>query len=389
VAALLVPSAAAADCGECTAPADCVPSLSHCFTTTCTPDHCCVDVPVDCDDHLACTIDTCSDALGCQYADACDDGNPCNGAETCLQFGTEHLCLDGVPLNCDDGDACTVDQCRPTGCAHDALDCDDHDPCTIDGCDRTTGCTHVPIPSCCTTDAACGGDRCVQGAACVGGTCRGGVPVDCDDGSACTTDACDREQGCTHTPIACNDGNPCTRDACDPAIGCTHMSVVGCCNDDAECQRDPCIAGRACASNSCVGGTSVSCDDGDPCTTDRCIPNVGCAADPVTGSAAARCVCERATPPPCGGVAIPRAVEAALSRSCSLIRRATRQGTAAERERKLAGRAAHDFAKGARIATRSGAKGKLEAACASALTSLLDDGNRRALIFRDAERTTR
>jgi hypothetical protein len=80
---------------------------------------------------------------------------------------------------------------------------------------------------------------------------------------------------------------------------------------------------------------------------------------------------------------------AALSRSCSLIRRATRPGTPAEREWKLAGRAAHDFTKGARIATRSGAKGKLEAACASALTALLDDGNRRAVIFRDAERTTR
>jgi hypothetical protein len=82
-------------------------------------------------------------------------------------------------------------------------------------------------------------------------------------------------------------------------------------------------------------------------------------------------------------------VEAALSRSCSLIRLATRQGTPVERERMLAGRAAHDFAKGARIATHWGAKGKLEATCASALTALLDDGNRRAVIFRDAERTTR
>jgi hypothetical protein len=382
--ALLVPSAAAADCGECTIPADCVPSFSRCVTTTCTPDRCCTDVPVDCDDHLACTIDTCSEALGCQHADACDDGNPCNGAETCLQFGTGHLCLEGVPLDCDDRDACTVDQCRPSGCAHDTLDCDDHDPCTVDGCDHATGCTHAVIPGCCTTDAACRTDPCLQDATCTAGTCRGGVPVDCDDGDACTDDACDPARGCVHTPIGCNDGDACTRDACDPAIGCTHAAVSGCCNGDADCRGDPCIAGRSCASHSCVGGSPVRCDDGDPCTSDRCVPNVGCATDSVTGPAAARCVCDRASPASCGGVTIPRPVDAALARSCALIRRATTPGVPRERQRKLAGRAAHRFEKGAAIAARLGTKGKLDPACAGALGALLDDGSHRALVFRDA-----
>jgi hypothetical protein len=387
LAALLIPSPAAADCGECTVPTQCVPSFSRCVSTTCTADHCCIDVPVDCDDHLACTIDTCSEALGCQYADACDDGNPCNGAETCLQFGTDHLCLDGVPLDCDDADACTVDQCRPDGCAHDALDCDDHDSCTVDTCDHATGCAHVAIPGCCTADLACQRDPCVQGARCTGGSCQGGTSVRCDDGDACTDDTCDHRRGCVHTPVACNDGDACTRDACDPAIGCTHTGVVGCCNDDGDCASDPCITGRACASHSCNAGTAVRCDDGDPCTTDRCVPNVGCAADAVTGAEAARCVCDRATLAPCSGVTIPHPVQAALARSCALIQRATIPGTQTERQRKLAGRAAHRFEKGATIAPRLAAKGKLEGGCADALRALLDDGSHRALVFRDAARS--
>ena len=357
-----------------------MPSFSRCVTPTCTPDHCCTDVPVDCDDHLACTIDTCSEAFGCQHADACDDGNPCNGAETCLQFGTDHLCLEGVPLDCNDGDACTVDQCRPDGCAHDVLDCDDHDPCTRDACDHATGCTHTPISGCCTTDAACRDDPCVQGATCSGGTCRGGLPVDCDDGNACTADACNG--GCVHTPIACNDADACTRDACDPAIGCTHSAVAGCCNVDADCLTDPCLAGRRCANHSCTSGTPVSCDDGDPCTADRCVANVGCAAQPVTGSASVRCVCDRAMPAPCSGVAVPHPVEAALVRSCALIRRATVPGTSTARERKLTGRAAHRFAAGAALTTRAGVKAKLGAACAAALEALLGDDSQRALVFR-------
>ena len=382
LAVLLAPALAAADCGECTGPSDCVPSFSRCFSATCTADHCCTDVPVDCDDHLACTTDSCSEALGCQHADACNDGNPCNGEESCLPFGTDHLCVAGVPLDCDDGDACTVDQCRPDGCAHDAIDCDDHDPCTADACDHTTGCTHTAIPGCCTSDAACERDACVQAARCTGGTCGDGVAVDCDDGNACTADSCDASLGCVHAPIACNDGDPCTRDACDPAIGCTHAGVAGCCNEDLDCRTDPCTAGATCASHSCVGGRPVRCDDGDPCTSDRCVPNVGCTADPLSGPEAARCVCDRAMPDPCNGITVPHAVGAVLARSCTLIRRATAPGTPAARVRKLAGRAAHRFAKGATIAAHEGAKGELGPACAGALGAQLEDGSRRATAFR-------
>src|SRR5262249_55835220 len=49
-------------------------------------------------------------------ADAsCSDGNICNGLETCRAGD----CAAGTPLDCDDGDPCTVDSCSPTsGCQH-------------------------------------------------------------------------------------------------------------------------------------------------------------------------------------------------------------------------------------------------------------------------------
>src|SRR5438552_298060 len=59
----------------------------------------------------------------------CDDGDPCNGAETCHPVLG---CQPGTALNCDDGAACTQDAC-------------------VAG----VGCTHSSIPGCCVADADC------------------------------------------------------------------------------------------------------------------------------------------------------------------------------------------------------------------------------------------
>ena len=53
---------------------------------------------------------------------------------------------------CDDGDACTVDDCNNGVCAHEPRTCDDSDPCTAPSCDPTSGCAfQVPesSPACC------------------------------------------------------------------------------------------------------------------------------------------------------------------------------------------------------------------------------------------------
>src|SRR5207237_3747179 len=58
--------------------------------------------PIDCSDGNPCTVDTCDSASGCHYAVAadgssCDDGNACNGTEVC-QAG---VCNAGTTLGCD------------------------------------------------------------------------------------------------------------------------------------------------------------------------------------------------------------------------------------------------------------------------------------------------
>jgi formylglycine-generating enzyme required for sulfatase activity len=53
-------------------------------------------------------------AINCNSNSDCDDNNVCNGVETCDPVLG---CQPGTPLNCNDGDPCTVDGCHViTGC---------------------------------------------------------------------------------------------------------------------------------------------------------------------------------------------------------------------------------------------------------------------------------
>ena len=84
--------------------------------------------------------------MGCSEHEAvvCDDGDWCNGTETC---DTELGCQAGTPVDCDDGNPCTVDSCDEDEdeCVHEPDDdlCDDGDVCTIDVCDVEEGCLHT------------------------------------------------------------------------------------------------------------------------------------------------------------------------------------------------------------------------------------------------------
>jgi hypothetical protein len=114
----------------------------------------------------------------------CDDGNACNGIETCNT--TTGVCVAGTPLNCDDGNVCTDDSCDPaSGCVHtnNTASCDDGNACT-------------------TADT------------CSGGTCVGGPAPNCNDGNLCTTDSCDPQTGCANVPVECPAGQQ-----CDPSDG--------------------------------------------------------------------------------------------------------------------------------------------------------------------------
>ena len=92
------------------------------------------------------------------------------------------------------------------------------------------------------------------------GSCAAHCDQLCDDGNACTIDACDANEHCllNHPPVNCDDGNACTIDTCDPASGCASTPKV--------------------------------CQDTDLCTVNTCDPMTGnCAFPPVACPAGQTC----------------------------------------------------------------------------------------------------
>jgi hypothetical protein len=84
--------------------------------------------------------------------------------------------------------------------------CDDGVACTADACDAATGsCTHAAVADATSCED---GDACTVGDKCTSGTCGGGSAPNCNDNITCTVDACDKFVGCTHGTAAC-----CTADA--------------------------------------------------------------------------------------------------------------------------------------------------------------------------------
>src|SRR5437667_1641191 len=66
----------------------------------------------------ACRLDASGQPFcGCTDSRGCDDGDACNGKEMCVT-GTG-TCVAGTPIDCDDGNLCTIDTCLPQGaCAY-------------------------------------------------------------------------------------------------------------------------------------------------------------------------------------------------------------------------------------------------------------------------------
>jgi len=161
-------------------------------------------------------------------------------------------------------------------------------------CDATELCSGLGVP--CPSDVpAADGSPCDDGLFCTTadqcstGTCGGSVRV-CDDGDACSTDACDEVlDRCTVTSTPCDDGNPCTADACGAGDSCTHTARAGescdagACRSDALCQSD----------GTCGGGTPKDCSAlDDPCSKGVCDAGTGeCVAQPVDGAPACTEAC--------------------------------------------------------------------------------------------------
>jgi cysteine-rich repeat protein len=95
------------------------------------------------------TAPRCTDQSGedpcipCATSGDCSDPDPCT-----LAACTDGVCTGGPQRSCDDGNVCDgAETCDPaTGCkSGTALVCDDGDACTTDGCDPGAGCTTAPF----------------------------------------------------------------------------------------------------------------------------------------------------------------------------------------------------------------------------------------------------
>jgi hypothetical protein len=126
-----------------------------------------------------------------------------------------------------------------------ALDCGASTVCDSVRFDpETLSCVRTPKPdgSACEDELAC-----IEGGICRAGICLGRA-ARCDDGNACTTDACTRGRGCQHLAFECAPvANPCQAPTCDPVVGCGSAPV----QDGTPCGAISCELANVCLAGHC------------------------------------------------------------------------------------------------------------------------------------------
>ena len=158
----------------------------------------------------------------------CEDGDACTGADTCAAG----VCVAGAPIDCDDGEPCSVDSCEPgQGCVHVGTDTDADLVCDdVDNCPRIANAAQVDVGP---TDGI--GDAC---------ECRLAAPGEClldgkgSDEADCLTElifhplAPISNAGLPDRKIRCTDGDACDLDGA--ADGSCSFRIAVCLNN-----RDP------------------------------------------------------------------------------------------------------------------------------------------------------
>lgn len=239
-----------------------------------------------CNDNNSCTDDTCDAATGCVYTPS-DKGKACTNGDLCISEPTcDGLseCKGGTAVTCDDGKACTKDECDSVkGCVfatkQDGQTCDDGSKCTEDDecvaglCKGTKIAAAVPSNAC--KNVNCDG---ATGEVKISDASEG---TSCDDSDPCTQQDSCTKGSCKGASLICNDGNPCTIDTCDPATGSCKSAPIK--NGDVCSDGNACTSKDACVEGKCTGEdytVSKACEDNNPCTNDGCAPQTGCFAVP-------------------------------------------------------------------------------------------------------------
>lgn len=222
-----------------------------------------VDVDVDLCSGVSCEPwETCREVDGiCVGDDPCDP-NPCLHGGSCANGTGSAVCIcttNWTGADCGtcpadthyvDGDDCLVNHCY-------GETCDDGDPCNgVETCDPATGCVDGTPVNCPDDGNLCNGDEACDPA---DGQCKSFDPVNCpDDGNVCNgNEACDPADGqCkSFDPLVCDDGLACNGvETCVPATGCTNPPDQTC-NGHGTCQEPD-------ATCSCSGNWDPATDCG-------------------------------------------------------------------------------------------------------------------------------
>lgn len=233
------------------------------------------------------TQNACHQVTGCRWLLGACEGHPAPGH-----------CETLAGASCDDASACE----RVEGPACVPRQHCVHVPASL--CDTLEGCS-APCP---TFHRLCG-DRCVEVAVhpdhcggcgvrcagvCAGGECFAygacGSDADCvafDDGNLCDGAVRCLGGACQRTePIGCEDGVACTRDACDATTGaCEHAPLDGLCDPWERCDaeagcvnRPRCVVGGCPDELGCYAGETVGycTEPGDTSAGETCDVSLDC-----------------------------------------------------------------------------------------------------------------
>jgi len=277
-------------CVQCNTNSQCPKDLDYCTDAACIFNQCI---------QIANPVTKCGDGLWCNGAESCLSSQPGSACAQCLienpnsesTCKTQKRCTGGLHptcaadsqcigayvcsnapevacsnnLQCPAGGTCNVNSKCALACCGPGIpvDCDDSIACTMDKCDESNDvCTHAPATHTCNNATRTPCDTLADCPA--GSTSCGGLPY-CDDGKFCNGQETCGALGCENlTSRVCNIApeTVCTSDADCPSgglcqIDCSYLNS-GCSNGQCDETTDQCKFYAI--------HQGELCDDADPCT---------------------------------------------------------------------------------------------------------------------------
>jgi cysteine-rich repeat protein len=292
---LCQPGPAVSQCTAC--PTGFCDGLGQCDVSTCGDG--CVDVSAgeQCDFGAGNNVQGSGCNSNCQFScttspNSCDDGNPCNGLETCQAVTGPNgdqgqACAAGTPplngttcgmgLVCENG-ACTT---RPEVCGDGIIEAPEQ--CDLGSANGTgQGCTSTCTFDCETNSDCSNSHVCVGTATCVHATVMNETVQLCQAGTdaaqctTCSSGFCDGTGQCN--PSTCGDGcvDPSLGEQCDFGAG-NNLPGSGCepdCQFSCTTSPDSCDNSNACAAPAtCADDTGPNGGTGQACSVGTAPPN--------------------------------------------------------------------------------------------------------------------